>query len=76
MLLNKKDKKKQAKTATQDQCQEVVRLVREAVAEVPNVQEVKPMDGEVGKVVRMIFQGPTPKKEKENAAAEEDEKVE
>lgn len=75
MLLQKKDKK-QKKTATQEECQEVVRMIREAVAEVPKVQEVKPMDGQVGKVVRMVFQGPTPKKNKEDAAAEEEEKEE
>ncbi|KAK3499957.1 uncharacterized protein B0T23DRAFT_371130 [Neurospora hispaniola] len=75
MLLQKKDKK-QKKTATQEECQEVVRMIREAVAEVPKVQEVKAMDGQVGKVVRMVFQGPTPKKNKEDAAAEEEEKKE
>lgn len=73
MLLQKRDKK-QKKQATKEECQEVVRLIKEAVAGVPKVQEVKPMDGELGKVVRMVFQGPTPKKdkgEKEDSAAEE-----
>lgn len=78
MLLTKRDKK-QKKQATKEECQEVVRLIKEAVAEVPKVQEVKPMDGELGKVVRMVYQGPTPKKEKgekEDAAEEKEEEDE
>lgn len=77
MLLQKKTKgAKNSKQATQEECREMVRLIKEAVAEIPKVQEVKPMEGELGKVVRMIFQGPTPKKEKEEVAAEEEEEEE
>ncbi|CCC13260.1 hypothetical protein SMACR_07038 [Sordaria macrospora] len=76
MLLQKKAKGQKTKQATGEECKEVVRLIREAVAEVPKVQEVKAMEGELGKVVRMVFQGPTPKKEKENAAAEEEQNEE
>ncbi|KAK3398982.1 hypothetical protein B0T20DRAFT_452559 [Sordaria brevicollis] len=75
-LLAKKDKKQQKKMATRDECKEVIRLIKEAAAEVPKAQEVRPMDGELGKVVRMVFQGPTPKKEKKDKEEGAEEKEE
>ncbi|KAK1780391.1 hypothetical protein QBC45DRAFT_372456 [Copromyces sp. CBS 386.78] len=76
MLLQKKAKGQNKKQATQEECQEVVRLIKQAVAEVPKAQEVKAMEGELGKVVRMVFQGPTPKKQKEEEKQEEEEEEE
>ncbi|KAL2019990.1 hypothetical protein VTK56DRAFT_8990 [Thermocarpiscus australiensis] len=56
-LLTKK-KRSSKKRATPDEAREVLRAVREAMAEVPGTKEYKPMDGAVGETVMIYAQGP------------------
>ncbi|KAH8156384.1 hypothetical protein CIB48_g11863 [Xylaria polymorpha] len=50
-------RKKGTRKATAEEGQELVRRVREAVANVPGATEFKKMDGVVGGVLKMFFEG-------------------
>ncbi|CAJ2507890.1 Uu.00g090760.m01.CDS01 [Anthostomella pinea] len=50
-------RKRRGRPATAAESAEVLRRIREAVEEVPGAKEVRKMDGTVGGVVRMFFEG-------------------
>lgn len=71
-------RKRGSRKTTPQEEEQLVRSVREAALAITGTTEYKKMDGEVGKVVTMFFEGPKPKKGKKNkkGEAEEVEEVE
>ncbi|KAI1390904.1 uncharacterized protein F4822DRAFT_394817 [Hypoxylon trugodes] len=67
-------KKKKGRTATKEEAQAVLVAVREAVASVEGAKEVRKMEGNVGGLARLYFEGVSGKKKskKKQEVAEED----
>ncbi|KAI0405293.1 hypothetical protein F4802DRAFT_191667 [Xylaria palmicola] len=67
-------RKKGSRKATPEEAQELVRHVQEAALQVQGVSEYKKMDGAVGGVLKMFFEGPQGKKKtkKENGSGDMD----
>ena len=61
-------RKKNKREATKPQAQELLKRIRETIAEVPGARESKPMEGELLRTVRLTIQGPSAKKKKEMGA--------
>ncbi|KAI3323280.1 hypothetical protein HD806DRAFT_498695 [Xylariaceae sp. AK1471] len=55
-------RKRGSRVATREEWQALVERVKEAAANVPGANEYKRMDGHVGAVMRMFFEGPANKK--------------
>jgi translation initiation factor IF-3 len=69
-------RKKASRTASKEEGELLVEKVKEAVANVPGAIEYKKVDGSVGAVMRMFFEGPKSgkvKKKKGDAKAAEEE---
>ena len=62
ILLLRKAGRDRKKRATEEEAGEVLRIVKETIAEVPGVKEFKKEQGKVGGQVRLFIDGPTPKK--------------
>jgi translation initiation factor IF-3 len=53
--------KKRGKKATPDECEALMRKIRDTVAKVEGSKEVSPLEGKVGAFATWMFQGPPPK---------------
>ncbi|KXJ92925.1 hypothetical protein Micbo1qcDRAFT_160793 [Microdochium bolleyi] len=62
-------KKRGSRVASMKEAEQLVQHIRDAVADVPHAKEVKKMDGLLGKVARLAFEGP-PKKIRDQIAAD------
>ncbi|KAJ1329284.1 translation initiation factor IF-3 [Microdochium nivale] len=51
-------KKRGSRIASVKEAEQLVQYIRDAVAEVPHAKEVKKIDGQIGKVARLAFEGP------------------
>ncbi|CAK7216423.1 hypothetical protein SBRCBS47491_002819 [Sporothrix bragantina] len=58
-------RKKGKREATKPEAQQLLRRIRETIAEVPGSKETKAMEGELLRTVRLAIQGPSAKKKKE-----------
>jgi translation initiation factor IF-3 len=54
-------KKRKKKKATVDEAKEVLKVVEEAIAEVPGAKETKPREGNVGETLVMVLHAPSGK---------------
>ncbi|OTA47267.1 hypothetical protein K449DRAFT_441191, partial [Hypoxylon sp. EC38] len=64
-------KKKGGRKATVEEAERVVAQVREAVASVDGAKESRKMDGDVGGLARLFFEGPSEKKRKKKKQEQE-----
>ncbi|KAI8947954.1 hypothetical protein F4801DRAFT_487193 [Xylaria longipes] len=63
-------RKRGSRKASQSEGEELVRRIQEAASHVPGTTEYKKMDGFVGNVVKMFFEGPKDKKKAESSLGE------
>ncbi|KAI0834584.1 hypothetical protein F5Y06DRAFT_278420 [Hypoxylon sp. FL0890] len=64
-------KKRHGRMATREEAESVLAQVREAVASVDGSKETRKMDGNVGGLVRLFFEGPSEKKRKKKKQEQE-----
>lgn len=65
-------KKRRGRPALREEAQAVFDAVHAAVEQVPGARQTKRMEGEVGGVVKLVFEGPSKKKRDELEAQEKD----
>ena len=70
-VLLQKNTKRNKRTATDEEAKAVLQKVKDAAVEVPGTKETKPMDGVVGKQVKLVFQGKRPEEPNAEPSSED-----
>ncbi|KAL1871043.1 hypothetical protein VTK73DRAFT_2278 [Phialemonium thermophilum] len=65
VLLMRKPKSKNKRQATEEEARGVLKAVKAAAAEVQGTREAKAMEGEVGRQIRLFFEGPRPQQQQQ-----------
>ncbi|KAI1415313.1 hypothetical protein F5Y13DRAFT_157149 [Hypoxylon sp. FL1857] len=69
-------KKKGGRTATREEAENVLAQIREAVASIDGARESRKMDGDVGGVARLFFEGPSEKRKKKKKQQQQQQELE
>ncbi|KAI0133082.1 hypothetical protein F4776DRAFT_626031 [Hypoxylon sp. NC0597] len=68
-------KKKGGRTATREEAERVVARVREEVASIDGAKESRKMDGDVGGLAKLFFEGPSEKKRRKKKQEQEQQQA-